>query len=192
MNLWDLKNENIEECIIKTHEPPFQFKCYYDLSDLLIIPFRKKSKILQTAYFQQSEFDPEKSLDIDVYKGWLTKSHNNYVFGYDYVLNIINYFSLKLDLSKKAYNIFKVEGKYIAIIDTQNNIPDEFFMDIYEIHFGNRPQPLKSNKINVTIENVNKKFDQRSLTKYNFMRFKNAMMSENIKYDSIYNKIVNK
>lgn len=193
LNLWDLKNEKIEDYILKTHCNPNEYINYINKADILIIPFRKKSKILQTGYFQDNNFNINTDLNINKYKYWLNKNHDHFVFNYDYVLNIVKHFSLKLDFSIKCYNIFNINQKYIIIIDTQNSIPDDFFEEIYKIYYGkefDKSISIDSNICaNLSIDKIKNKFCKTA----EFNNFKEIILNLNLnqEYDDIYYKIIN-
>lgn len=200
LNLWDKKNENIEDCIIKTHNDPKDYLAYLNNWDIIIIPFRKKSKVLQSGYFQDTNFNINTSLDIDKYKHWLNDQQDKFVFNYDYVLNIVKHFSLKLDFSVKCYNIFNINQKCIIIIDTQNNIPEEFFEEIYKIYYDrdfDKSINIVNNRINISINNIinylkrdNKEITNSMYNKLNSFKEIIFELNQDYGYDDIYYKIL--
>ena len=144
--------------IIKTHTNPREFLNYKKLSNIIIIPFRKKSKILISGYlqhnipiFKKNKFDYEELFNSQSYKKWLNNNESNYIYNYNYVLNFINHYSLKINFTNKSYNIFNIDNTNIILIDTTNDITDEFFKEIYKIYYNKNINLFKkSDKINST------------------------------------------
>ena len=198
INQWDLKNEKIENYVIKTHDLK-NTQDYFNIADILIVPFRKKSKILQTGYLQNPNFNIETDINIKKYKNWLNNNINNPVYNNDYVLNIVNYFSLKLDFSKECYNIFNIDQKHIIIIDTQNSIPDKFFEEIYKIYYGKyiyKNTTISTYGQDIRISDTISTFKKKH--PIIFKRLENELnefikiiLNMNKEYDDIYYKIIN-
>lgn len=132
-------------------------------NDIIVIPFRKKSKILKSGFLQALT---NKSLNIklentqeylEYFKIWINDNKNKSVYNIKYLNNLKKeYFS-----SQKFENNYikkKTQDSTIYLVDTDIEIKNELFEDIYEEYFNVKyTGKFIQEKVNVTKKYFNKK-----------------------------------